>query len=197
MKKAHTYIALPEGYREYFHVNLQKDRKTALFVNITALVVGILMFALGHFAFVSITDLYDMDDGLLIYFGRIIALLLGFVIYIVLHELTHAAVMKFFGAKKLRFGYTGIYAYAGSETDFFDKHAYIPISLAPLIVWGIIFTVLLIVVPRSWFWVVYFWQIGNITGAMGDLYVTFKFSPMPKDILIRDTGTEMTIYSKA
>ena len=41
----HTCQVLPEGYREYYSVDLQKDKKTALFVNvlsaILALVVGI------------------------------------------------------------------------------------------------------------------------------------------------------------
>ena len=41
----------------------------------------------------------------------------------------------------------------------------------------------------------YFIQITNISGGAGDLYVTFKFSRMPSDILVQDSGVGMTVYS--
>lgn len=44
------------------------------------------------------------------------------------------------------------------------------------------------------FWVVYFIQITNISGAAGDLYITFRFRKLPNDILINDTGVEMRVY---
>lgn len=195
MKKQHSFTVLPEEYHEFYHVNLQQDKKTALKINVTAAIVMVALFALGHFAFVPLSVMYQ-SSGTAAFLLRMAVLLAAYFAYIVLHELTHAAVMKLFKAKKLRFGFTGLYAYAGSEKDFFDKTAYIPIALAPLIVWGVIFTVLLMIVPCEWFWVAYFLQVGNLTGAAGDLYVTFKFSGMPKDILIQDTGIEMFVYSK-
>jgi len=36
----------------------------------------------------------------------------------------------------------------------------------------------------------------NISGAAGDLFVTIKFSRFPKDILVRDYGVGMTVFSK-
>ena len=39
-------------------------------------------------------------------------------------------------------------------------------------------------------------QIINLSGAAGDLIVTIKFSGFPKDILIRDYGVGMTVFSK-
>ena len=193
----HSVTVLPTGYAEYFHVNLQKDKKTALAVNLTGTVLLVALLMLGHFAFVPFWHFTDDSDGFGMMLLRLAVMIAGYAAYIVLHELTHAAVMKLFGASKLRFGFTGLYAYAGSEVDYFTKGAYIAVALAPLIVWGIIFTVMLILVPVRWFWIVYFWQVGNITGAMGDLYVTVKFFKMPKDILVRDTGIEMTVYSAA
>ena len=43
---------------------------------------------------------------------------------------------------------------------------------------------------------VYIIQIANISGAAGDYFVTFKFSRFPKDILVRDSGTAMRVYSR-
>lgn len=192
----HSTQELPADYHTYYQVNLQKDKKAALAVNIVAVVAMLAMIVLGHLLFVPLTRALDMDESMVNYFVRLAVMLAGYIAYIILHELTHAAVMKLFGATHVRFGFTGLYAYAGSEKDYFDKTAYIFVALAPLTVWGIIFTVLLVVVPQSWFWVIYFWQIGNFAGAAGDLFVTFKFLKMPSDILVRDTGVDMTVFSK-
>lgn len=193
----HSTTILPEGYREIEHINLQTDKKTALKVNLFAIAMMLLMILIGHFAFVSIGSILSSDDdSMLPYFLRLAILLIGYFAYIILHELTHAAVMKLAGGQKLRFGFTGLYAYAGSQVDHFNKTAYILIALAPLVIWGIIFTVLLIIAPPEWFWVFYFWQIGNISGAAGDIYVTLKCLRMPSDILVKDTGVEMFIYSQ-
>ena len=69
------------------------------------------------------------------------------------------------------------------------------IALAPIVLWGIVLAALNMLVPVEWFWVVYIIQIGNISGGTGDLYVTWKFSKMPDDILVHDSGIEMEVYS--
>lgn len=189
-----AFQSLPEGYTERFHVNLQTDKKTALWINISAAAAMVVLLVIGHFFFMPFTSFSSEDDSVVLILIKAAVLLGGYVAYIILHELTHAAAMKTAGAKKLRFGFTGLYAYAGSLGDYFDKSAYIITALAPLIVWGLVFTVMLISVPANWFWVVYFLQIGNIVGAAGDIYITFKTLKMPENVLIKDTGIEMFMY---
>ena len=191
----HSMTLLPEGYGQILEVNLQKDKKTATLINVLGVLLMALMGVPMHFV-IPISTLFDMSRGLVFYFLRLGVLMIGYVLYIIAHEETHAVVMRHFGAKKVRFGFTGMYAFAGSEEDYFDKHAYIRVALAPLVVWGVILTVLCLIVPRDWFWVVYAIQIGNVAGAMGDLYVTFQFAKLPADILVRDTGIDMTVYSR-
>ena len=65
-----------------------------------------------------------------------------------------------------------------------------------MVIWGIVLGVLCAALPESWFWVVYFIQIANISGAAGDAYVTYKMLTLPKDILVNDTGVAMTVYVK-
>jgi hypothetical protein len=194
--KTHSTAILPQGYRAYDHVNLQQDKKTAVRVNIAAMAVMVLMCVIAHLTIVPFTEFYEsvLKDGatMLIRLGVLFG---AYAAYIVLHELTHAAVMKLFGATKLRFGFTGMYAYAGSEVDYFTKGVYFLIALAPLIVWSIILTPILFAVPREWFWVVWFIQIGNVAGAAGDVYVVLRFLRAPRDILVLDTGVEMFVYS--
>lgn len=189
-----TMQTLPDGYKEYFSVDLQKDKKKALLVNLLATAIAVIMIVPMSFM-VPITSLFDMESGLGLYAARFAVLLVLMVLYIILHEAVHGIAMKLCGTKKVKFGFTGAYAFAGSD-DFYGKKSYIFIALAPVVLWGIVLGVVCALVPADWFWVVYFIQIFNFSGAAGDYYVTVKFSRFPKDILVKDRGVGMTVYSK-
>ena len=190
----HCTQTLPENYRELLSIDLQKDKKTALLVNMAAAGAMVVLALIG-LLLVPFRTLLDFSQGFGLYFLRLGVLLAGMFAYIVLHELTHAAVMKAYGAKKLRFGFTGMYAYAGSEADYFAKRPYRHIALAPLVLWALIFGLLSALVPQEWFWVVWILQIANVSGAAGDVYVTLRLLRLPRDLLVRDTGVAMTVYS--
>lgn len=188
-----SFTELPMGYRQIFSVNLQKDKKIAMVINIGAIVIGIIMAVPMHF-YISVTSLFDFSQGMGNYLARFIVLMVSMIAYIILHEAVHGVAMKICGTKKIKYGFTGLYAFAGSD-DFYDKGSYIFIALAPVVLWGIVLAVINCFVPESWFWVVYFIQIANISGAAGDIYVTARFSKMPNDILVKDIGVGMTVYS--
>ena len=186
--------SLPEGYREIYSIDLQKNRKISLLVNLLSVVIAVLMLVPMHFL-VPISSLFVMDNGLGSYIIRFVALMVLMIAYMVLHELTHGLAMKICGTKKVKYGFTGLYAFAGSN-DYYNKKAYIFIALAPIVLWGFVIAIINPFVTLEWFWVVYFLQIINLSGAAGDLFVTIKFSGFPKDILIRDYGVGMTVFSK-
>ena len=106
--------------------------------------------------------------------------------------------MKHYGAEKIKFGFTGIYAYAGYPDGYFDNHSYIRISLAPLVIWGIVFTALCILLRNNhpWLWVVYFLQIANVSGAAGDILVSIKTLRYPDDVYVMDDGLTMSYFTK-
>ena len=186
---------LPEGYREFYTIDLQKNKKMSLLVNVLAVMIAVLLMVPMHF-FVPISTLFAMENGLGSYVIRFVSLIVLMIAYIVLHELTHGIVMKLLGTKKVKYGFTGLYAFAGSD-DYYGKKAYILIALAPVVLWGIVLAIINPFVPTEWFWVVYFLQILNLSGAAGDYMVTIKFSGFPKAILITDYGLGMTVFSKS
>lgn len=194
MKKKGSTQSLPEGYTEIYSVDMQKDKKTALLVNGLAIIIAVVM-AVPMAFHISILEMFNMDKGMLDYFARFLTLLFGTFLYLVLHEAVHGITMKLFGATKLRFGFTGMYAFAGSERDYFKKAPYIVIALAPVVVFGIIFGILCPLVPREWFWVIYLLEIANVSGAAGDIFVSLRFLKMPKTILVRDTGVKMNVFA--
>lgn len=185
---------LPEGYREFYSIDLQNNKKVLLIVNFLAVIIAVLLLFPMLFL-VPISSLFDIDKGLGNYVIRFIALIVLMIAYMLLHEITHGIAMKICGTKKVKYGFTGLYAFAGSN-DYYNKKSYIFIALAPIVLWGLVIAIINPFVPLEWFWVVYFLQIINISGAAGDLFVTIKFSGFPKDILIRDYGVGMTVFSK-
>lgn len=193
MRSANPAV-LPKEYKEAFTINLQKDQKLAMLVNGLGAALMLVFGVLGHLV-VPIGTMFDMEAGLLVYALRFVVLMVGMLAYIVLHEAVHGVCMKHFSGVRPSYGFTGMYAYAGS-TAYFSRRYYIIIALAPIVVWGIVLQLLCAVVPAPWFWVVYFIQVTNLSGAAGDLYVTWRFSKLPKDILVNDTGVEMTVYTR-
>ena len=166
----------------------------ALFVNLLAIVIAAFLTIPMHYV-VPISSLFSMENGMQSYMFRFVGMFVLLILYMVLHELVHGIAMKMCGTKKVKYGFTGIYAYATSN-DFYDKKTYIFIALAPVVLWGIILAVVNMFVSLEWFWVVYLIQISNLSGAAGDLYVTVKFLRLPSDILIQDYGVGMTVFSK-
>lgn len=187
-------VSLPEGYGQQFHIDLMKDRKLLLTVNGLGLAIAIVC-AVPALFLVPITALFDFSDGLGMYFLRFLVILVGMVVYIILHEAVHGVAMYHYSRVKPRFGFTGMYAYAGSDV-YFDKKSYLVIALAPVVLWGVVLGVVSAWVPTSWFWVVHFIQLTNLSGAAGDIYVTWRFAKLPRDILVQDTGVAMTVYDR-
>ena len=191
-RKMKAIGVLPEDYGEIYSLNLQKDKRTAIIVNLLALAIAAVMAVSMNF-FVPVTSFFDMSGGIVRYFLRLAALIVLIVLYMVLHELVHGIAMKLCGTKRVKYGFTGLYAFAGSE-DYYDKKSYIFIALAPIVLWGTVLAAVNFFVPTEWFWIVYMIQLINISGAAGDLFAAVKFSRMPKNILIQDSGVSMRVF---
>ena len=187
-----SYRELPQGHRQILTIDLQKNKKLALMVNGLALLIAAAMIAVA-LPLVPIGSIFVNDDlrGILI---KLAVMYGGMFVYIILHEAVHGIVMRRFSDAKVRFGFTGLYAYAGSDAYYCRKH-YIIIALAPIVVWGVVLGIVNVLVPEDWFYVVYMIQMTNISGAAGDLYVSWKMNRLPEDILIQDSGVAMTVYS--
>lgn len=188
-----TVMELPAGYGTLEEIDLQKDKKLMLWVNATALVIMVVFAAAGH-SLVPINSIYDTGDGVGGMLLRVGVMVVGMVAYIVLHELVHGVCIRHFSGHPASYGFTGMYAYAGSVA-YFAKRDYFVIALAPIVVWGVVLAVITLLVPENWFWVVYMIQLTNLSGAGGDLYVVYHFFRLPTDILVKDTGVSMTVYA--
>lgn len=189
---------LPKNYKLGYTLDMQKSNKKAILINLIAILVAVALVVPMIFL-VPLKNVFDLGDqsgkAIFLYILRFAVLLIGSFLYIILHELTHAIFMKIFGAKKISFGFTGFFAYAGSEHEYFKKWPYIIIALAPVFVFGTIFAIVCpFIYKTSWFWIIYFFQVQNISGAVGDIFATLMFIKAPSDAYIKDEGTKMELY---
>ncbi|MEG0692574.1 MAG: DUF3267 domain-containing protein, partial [Oscillospiraceae bacterium] len=143
---------LPENYKLKKQINLQKDVKLMIFINLGALLVCIPLIVIGIFMSPIELSLSSITGtGLLKLFVAVI----GMIAYLFLHELVHGFFIKRYCGENAEYGFTGIYAFAGKKTAYFCKKEYLIIALSPVVVWGLVLLILNFIVPPDWFWVVY------------------------------------------
>ena len=181
---------LPQGYREVRRVDLMRNRKEAVLINLLALVIAGGVAALG---FVLCPPFIEVTIGIHTVLSMTF-LIVGIIVYMILHELIHGVFMKAFSGLKPRYGFTGLYAYAGSE-GLFNRTQYLIIAFAPVVILGLVLAVLTVAFYETAFWGLYIVQIINLSGAAGDFYVGFLIARSGNDVLVRDTGTDMSFYS--
>lgn len=188
--KKHSFEAVPKGYMPVRSVDLIRNKKEMWGVSIASVVLMVLLAVPAVWA-----HPWHLPEDLsryLLYTGVTLAAL---ILYIILHELVHGAVIFLFGGKPY-FGFKGGYAFAGTKAVF-PRAEYITIALAPVVLWGIVLGILCAKLPQEWFWPCYFVQLVNLSGAAGDYYVTLLALRLPPNILVKDDGTAMTFFTRA
>lgn len=188
-----SVFALPSGYKQLLSVDLAKDKRLFLLINLGAMLIGVALVIVGAFL-CPFSALFDRTAGEWMPLLRSGVWLIALPVYIVSHELVHGLFIRIFSGRRATYKFTLAYASAGSEA-YFGKWPYIVIALSPVVLLGALLAVLCALLPDTWFWVVYAIQIVNLSGAVGDYFVTARFCALPRDILVRDSGTAMTVYA--
>lgn len=186
------YKTFPEGYTFLEKIDLQNNKKQFWAVNGLSFVLMVVAIAAGCFIENPIAAIRESNT---IFFAALLVMLIGMVVYIIAHELTHGAFLFAFTKVKPKFGFVGWAAYCGNSA-YCDKPHYAIVALAPLVVWGIVFGVLSAFLKGVWFWAVWVLQAINVSGSAGDLFVACKLTRYPKEIVVQDTGTAMTVFRR-
>lgn len=186
---------LPQGYRLKERIDLTGNRRQMKAVMRLSVGLFAIVLAVG-LLIAPLSSLARKEDG----FGglalKLAALAAGMIAYIVGHEAVHGVCMWMISRVRPSFGITLMYAYAGSKV-YFAKRAYVLIALMPAAVWTALLGGLCLVVPADWFWVIWLVQCMNVSGAAGDFYVAFRIGRMPRELLVQDGGTAMSVYMQA
>ncbi|WP_142826062.1 DUF3267 domain-containing protein [Planococcus soli] len=188
MKNGDIFI-LPANYKVRRKVNLSKDKHINLVIQLCFIVIAGILMGLAFWIGFPLSNSIGLLPSLLV---TVILIL----VYMSLHELTHAFFIKVFSGRlpsfRIRFPFLSI----GSEA-YFNRKKFIIIALAPVLVWGITLAALLFVVPSQIFFSVYILFIVNFAGSAGDYVQTYIALKAPTATLFQDNGIETTIYMLA
>ena len=188
----------PLGYERIKVIDITHNKKESAVVNVLSGSVILLMILFGAcvFGFERLEAmLTSSDPGVLKWFVfRIAVIFLLAAVYIVMHEGVHVAFIKLIRRDcTVQFRYKFVYASVGCNACF-SKLEYLVICLAPLLILGVLLTVLCIRVPDEWQWPIYIIQVLNMSSAAGDIYIFSILSRMPKNLLVRDNGVTISVY---
>ena len=196
-KTKHYFNTLPEGYAEDYAIDA-KATPTVLLLNIIG-VIALLGIVIGLF-FARGLLIRDLTSSLIPTLISLAAFFGVYVIYIVLHELTHGVAYKFFTKEKLKFGMSFTVADCGVPTIYLKKKAAYIATLAPFVVYSILFAILValtyVYAPPYIYFASIFLFASHVSGCIGDLYVTFVllFRYTGKPVLVNDTGPKQSFY---
>ena len=181
------------GYKECTRIDLVKNKKEALLVNIYGIIIMVVMAVFIPLLIMGGIIEFNLETTFPLSF---IVLLISLILYIPLHEIVHGIVLKKYTDEKLSFGWKLVYAYCGSKEAVVDRKEYYAVALAPLLVFSVVFISLMVLNPSlSLVW--YVMEIMNVSGSVGDIYVSIKLrKEKSRDILITDSGTDMSFWSR-
>ena len=181
------------GYKECTKIDLVKNKKEALLVNIYGIIIMVVMAVFIPLLIMGGIIEFNLETTFPLFF---IVLLISLILYIPLHEIVHGIVLKKYTDEKLSFGWKLVYAYCGSKEAVVNRKEYYAVALAPLLVFSVVFISLLVLNPSlSLVW--YVMEIMNVSGSVGDIYVSIKLrKEKSRDILITDSGTDMSFWSR-
>ncbi len=194
---------LPPEYTAAFVFDAKDNKKTVLCMNIAAIAVTVVLFAL----FWMIIRPFDgigsgevqMSDLLGEMLPWYLTLIVSMIAYMILHELVHGAAYWLMTHHKLKFGLTLSVAYCGVPDIFVYRRAALIALLAPFCVFIPVFLIPMLTLSAPLYRLLAGLMLAiHIGGCAGDLYDTylFVFRFRSPDTLMNDTGPRQTFYTK-
>jgi hypothetical protein len=190
VKMPNYYTELPENAKVVKTIDA-KNNKTMLIFNLIAIVIMILsilpIILLKDFTLKDIES-KELLIGLAVY-------IVGMVLYVVLHELTHGLVYKVMTKQKLTFGITLSCAFCGVPNIYVTKKTALLAILAPFVVYTLVLLPIIILLPANLINLALVIIFGtHVSGCVGDLYGTYTLLKLKGNILMNDTGPKQTFY---
>jgi hypothetical protein len=184
---------LPEGYVQSGEINLKKNRRLAITLNIVAGFVGVpSFFLLSSFAVLVRPSLMNTSGSITV---GVWVVMLGLVVLLMtIHELIHGFFFWVFTRSRPVFAMRLFYAYAGAPDWYIPTRQFMIVALGPLVIIGAVGILLMLLVPESWVLFIALMVALNTGGSAGDLLVFTRLFKLSPTCLANDTGDVMTFY---
>ncbi len=114
--------------------------------------------------------------------------IIGYFVILPIHEAIHGLTILFWGGRPHFGAKFPLALFCGARQQVFRRNQYIVVAMAPLVVISVAGIILTLLMPGLATYAL-FAITGNISGAAGDLLVTWKLYHLPRHILVEDTET--------
>jgi hypothetical protein len=191
---------LPENYRSAGTLDLSKNRRALIGMNVLA--VGLLV-GFGYLFLRIMIRLRPVDGtaafsfsmegpfGILLYLAYIAAL---YAAVIILHEAIHGIFFWIFTRSRPKFAFKVWYAYATAPGWYLPRNQYAVVAITPLVVLSLLGIASFLFIPAGMLTPVLLFVTFNAAGAVGDIIVLFWLLSKPSTCLASDQGDAVTLY---
>ena len=186
--------ALPKKYYLAEKIALTKNKKLAVGMSLASLLI-LVLFIIGFIRMYA--PKAGQSSTFTIELLPLVLSILGIVVIVTVHELVHGIFIKYYAKAKVKYGFHGTAASAGSPDYYFSKKEYTIIALAPFVIINCILAVVMPFLQGAAFIVAYCVLAFHVTGCVGDIYVMIRLFKYRWDTFIRDSGPEMEFYVPA
>lgn len=186
---------LPVGYIQTGEINLKKDKRLMILLNLGALMVFALSFYLLS-AFTAWARPEILSFSSTITLTNLLGALGLTVLTLLLHEGLHGLCFWIFSRSRPVFGWRPLYAYAGAPGWFFPKRQFSLTALAPLVSLGAAGLLLLLLAPINWVFMIVLLVALNTSGSSGDVFVFIRLLKSSPTSLTKDTGEVVTFFER-
>lgn len=192
---------LPASYQKVGAIDVAKDQRLLVILNVIGLVVMVFSGWLFFRAWIWLRP-NDAGSGFqllqinsLAGWLVLIAAILGLTaLHIVLHEAIHGIFFWLFTRSRPRFAFRISYAYAAAPGWYIPSRQHVINTLAPLVLISLLGLFLFRVAPPAWMLPVWFTIMMNAGGSVGDLLVAVWLMIHPSSGLALDTGDAVTLF---
>ncbi len=193
---------LPPHYELHGTLDLSKNKLVAIGLNIVA--AG--FFPLFGWMALLFLSTVRPDTGSIIFevgsrleavgtWGAIAVLIVLQIVMIILHELAHGLFFWYFTRERPVFGLKLPYAaYAAAPDWYLPRNQHFVVGLAPFVLITLTGIMLLPIIPARAVPTILFVIVSNAAGAVGDFWMVVWLLNQPRESLVRDTGSAITIY---
>ncbi len=185
---------LPEGYRLTATLDLSKDRRALVGLNLA----GLALFAVFGWLFARLFSVLRPELNLSVlnvnFLVNLVALLVGSIFVILLHELVHGLFFWYYLRERPEFGFRGTYAYAAAPNWYIPRGRFVVIGLAPLVVISLAGLAAVLFFPPAGLPALWFALTLNAAGAVGDIYIVGWLYLQPPTVLVKDQGDRFSMF---
>ena len=185
--------SLPNDYQEVLYWRVTGKPTRVITIQILAL-ISLVIF--GFVFFRLAVSLGKLPTQIAFGLGEIGAVLLGVLLAMGLHELTHGLTMQMFGAKpKYGILWKGGMLYATSPGYAYPRNNYIVIALAPFVVISTLVIIgMWLLQGTLWIPLLAICGIFNASGAIGDMWMTMIVLRYPATAYVMDERDGLRLF---